>query len=201
VAISAAEFGAKASSKREVYRFLTHDCGAYLSSYETMTIFHMRDLAAGKRKRINAKDAKVITVPHFEGLTSEKMLEFAAQYANVMEALPIVERERLKLPRDYLANVIYTLVGKLFADWVDKRVEDRHAKVLKEEEAIHLDPEIARIFQASTATSGKSPPFYALNKLTKSIPSLDLIDLKIAILSSNSYKYALDLPLRYNDFS
>jgi hypothetical protein len=61
-------FGAKFQSKREVYRFLTHDCGAYLSSYETMTIFHLRDLISGKRKRIKAADVKVITVPHFKGL-------------------------------------------------------------------------------------------------------------------------------------
>ena len=33
VSIDAKAFGAKYQSKREVYRFLTHDCGAYLASY------------------------------------------------------------------------------------------------------------------------------------------------------------------------
>ena len=112
-------------------------------------------MASGKRKRINAADVKVITVPHFEGLKVETMLTFAADFEYVMMCLPIIAREREKLPRDYIANVIYTLVGKPFSDWVNVRVKERHAKVLKEEEVINLDPEIARIFNASTATSGK----------------------------------------------
>ncbi len=33
--ITAQEFGAKFSSKREVYRFLASECGVYLPSYET----------------------------------------------------------------------------------------------------------------------------------------------------------------------
>jgi hypothetical protein len=33
VRIDAQAFGAKFQSKREVYRFLTHDCGAYLPAY------------------------------------------------------------------------------------------------------------------------------------------------------------------------
>ena len=45
-----------------------------------MTIFHMADLAAGKRRRIKEVDVKVITVPHFEGLKIETMLEYAAQH-------------------------------------------------------------------------------------------------------------------------
>ena len=33
--ITAQEFGAKFQSKREVYRFLSSECGVYLPSYET----------------------------------------------------------------------------------------------------------------------------------------------------------------------
>ena len=64
--------------------FLTHDCGAYLSTYETMSIFHMRDLTSGKRRRIKSADVKTITIPHFERLKIETMLEFAANYQQVM---------------------------------------------------------------------------------------------------------------------
>ena len=77
VQIDAAAFGAKYQSKKEVYRFLTHDVGAYLSSYETMTIYHMADLASGRRRRIKQLHVKVITIPHFEGLKIETMLEYA----------------------------------------------------------------------------------------------------------------------------
>ena len=61
--VSAQSFGAKYAGKREVYRFLTHDVGAYLSSYETMTVWHMKDLVNGKRKMLKAKDIKHVTVP------------------------------------------------------------------------------------------------------------------------------------------
>ena len=58
VTVNSKAFGAKFQSKREIYRFLTHDCGAYLSSYQTMTIWHMRDLVSGARSRIKEKDVK-----------------------------------------------------------------------------------------------------------------------------------------------
>ena len=92
-------FGAKYQSKREVYRFLTHDCGAYLASYDTMTIYHMADLAAGRRRKLKESTIKNITIPHFEGLKLETMLEYAEARPNVMEALPSLKREREKLPR------------------------------------------------------------------------------------------------------
>ena len=43
-----------------------------------MTIFHLRDLMSGKRRRIKATDVKVITVPHFKGLKLEAMFEWAS---------------------------------------------------------------------------------------------------------------------------
>ena len=39
-----------------------------------------------------------------------------------MRAFPVVETEIKKLPRPYIANVIYTIVGDAFADWVEDRV-------------------------------------------------------------------------------
>ncbi len=75
--INAASFGAKYSSKREVYRFLTAEARVYLPSYETVTVFHMRDLVAGKRRLIKLDDVKVIQIPYFEGLSIDQMLQWA----------------------------------------------------------------------------------------------------------------------------
>ena len=72
-----------------------------------------------------------------------------------MMALSVIKREREKLPRSYLANIIYTLVGDPFKQWVETKVNERHEKRKKQEDAIMLDPEIAAIFNASAATSGK----------------------------------------------
>ena len=57
------------------------------------------------------------------------MLAFGEQYPEVTEALPSVNKEVLKLPRAYIANVIHTLVGEPFVKWVNKRVNDRNMKV------------------------------------------------------------------------
>ena len=84
------------------------------------------------------------------------MLSFGARYPIVGESLPAVEGEILKLPRDYVANVIHTQVGKPFSDWVNEQVNARHKKVADTRNMnIELDPEIAAIFRASTAVSGK----------------------------------------------
>ena len=111
VFVSAGEFGDKFQSKGEVFKFLTHDCSTYLPGYESVTIFHMRDLVSGKKIRIKDVDVKHIIVPHFEGLKVETMLEYAETKPFVMACLPAVQRERESLPRQYLANVIYTKVG------------------------------------------------------------------------------------------
>ena len=50
--INAANFGTKYASKREGYRFLTSEARIYLPAYETVTIFHMRDIVAGRRRMI-----------------------------------------------------------------------------------------------------------------------------------------------------
>ena len=115
VHLNPASFGAKYQSKREVYRFLSCDCGTYLSSYDTMTVWHMRDLVGNKRTRIKCKDVKTIQIPQFEGLTIDDLLAFGEQYPEVMRALPSEKKEVLKLPRAYIANVIYTVVGQPFA--------------------------------------------------------------------------------------
>ena len=53
----------------------------------------------------------------------------------------------------YIANVIYTIVGEAFATWVHRQVDARHKRVREEEGMIELDPEIAAIYQRSTAVS------------------------------------------------
>ena len=50
VKVSAKEFAAKFKSKYEVYRFLTVDAHCYLSPYNTVSIYFLKDLAAGTKK-------------------------------------------------------------------------------------------------------------------------------------------------------
>ena len=109
----------------------------------------MRDLAAGRRRRIKEINVKHITIPHFDGLKLETMLMYAAMVPEVMESLPTVEREREKLPRPYLANLIYTIVGEPFKRWVEEKVNERHELRRQQEDTIQMDPEIAAAFNQS----------------------------------------------------
>ena len=67
--MTAAEFNAKYRSKQEVFRFLTFKCGAYLPPYANVTIWHLKDIARGKRRLIKAAGVKTIQVPQLDGLS------------------------------------------------------------------------------------------------------------------------------------
>ena len=98
----------------------------------------------------------MISVPFFQGLSIEKMLLWAkSRPENIMDAFPLVEREIQKLPRAYIANVIYTMSGSAFENWITQQVNERNAKVAVQKDCIQMDPQIAAIYMASTATSGK----------------------------------------------
>ena len=64
VMVPAKEIGRKMKSKREVYRFLSSEVKAYLGEYDTMTIWHLRDIEAGDRTLIMSSDVKHISVPN-----------------------------------------------------------------------------------------------------------------------------------------
>ena len=119
-----------------------------------MSIYHLRDLISGKRKRIGCKEVKVFQAPQYKGLKTEHMLEFAEPYPDVARSLPMEPREVEKLHRDYISTVIYTIVGQDFSDWVENRIKERNAAVEgKKDMHVHLDPEIAAILNKSTSVS------------------------------------------------
>ena len=165
--VTAATFGAKYTNKREIYRFLASEAHVYLPPIDNVTIWHLRDLARAERRRIASKDVQHIAIPQFEGLTIKNMLEYAQKVPAVMKALPTGEKEIEKLPRQYIANIIHTIVGKPFQVWIDTQLEARNAELAEKKEMfIELDPEIEAIFKASTSVSGKfsvrrlrGPPF------------------------------------------
>ena len=165
VRVTAKDFAAKMRDKQEVYHFLTHEVGAYLSSYDTMTVWHMRDLVSGKRRRIKGTDVKHLNVPQYEGLKIEAFYKFAKDRPEVMRAFPSEEQEREKLPRQYIINVIYTLVGEEFRTWVDKLVDERHEEIIEKRDLyIEMDPEIAAIYNKSKAVSTNQGSSFNLMK-------------------------------------
>ena len=97
-------------------------------------------------------------MPYFDNLSIEDFIEYAEGHPNqeAMRALPSERKEILKLPRSYIANVIRTIIGQEFEDWVREKVTARNQRGEDEGEvAIMMDPEIEAIFRASTSTTGK----------------------------------------------
>ena len=63
-----------------------------------------------------------------------------------MFILPEDKGEIKKLPREFLGNVIYKIVGEPFQQWVNKQIDLRNQKMKKDKELeVELDPEILRI--------------------------------------------------------
>ena len=60
----------------------------------------------------------------------------------------------MKLHRQYVANVIYTVVGAPFQTWVSQVMEQRNQRITSEQQLdIRMDPEVYKAFQASTAVT------------------------------------------------
>ena len=60
------------------------------------------------------------------------MLDNAKNFPAVMAALPSEKSEREKLPRAYIANVIYTIVGPPFKQWIDDEITKRNDRIIEE---------------------------------------------------------------------
>ena len=83
------------------------------------------------------------------------MLAEAKQDPELMNYLP-EEKELHLLPRQWIANVIYTRLGEQFKAWGDHHVKERHEKYVQRHNClIDMDPEIAAAFNQSTMVSSK----------------------------------------------
>ena len=116
----------------------------------------MKDIISGNRDHIKSKDVKFCHVPQFDSLSVEKMLEFASVYERVDNILPREKSEIENLHRQYIANVVYTVAGSDFTDWIEMKLKERTEKLKEEKDlCIKMDPEIYSVYKNSTAISGK----------------------------------------------
>ena len=107
-------------------------------------------------------------MPHYEELTVKKMLAFAFEKPGVRDYFP-EDKEIEKLPREWICNVLHSVIGKPFKDWVKERVDARNQEVkVKADGEMSLDPRVAKAFRSSTHVSSKFPSllFLAPNFLT-----------------------------------
>jgi len=99
VRVTADEYGSKFRDKPECYHFLAHENGIYLPAVDLVSWPHLRDIQAGRKKRIDGCDVKHLHVPQYEHLTIPEFLNFASDYPFVTMCLPDRKQELEKLPR------------------------------------------------------------------------------------------------------
>ena len=98
--VPAKSFAAKFQDKRELYTFLSSDCGIYCPSIDTITVWHLRDMVDGKKGKVLVDQMRHLQVPHYEELTIEKVVEWARQhYSAFADRYFPIDRELFKFPR------------------------------------------------------------------------------------------------------
>ena len=97
----------------------------------------------------------MLYVPQYENLSIDRILEQARKVEKVNNYLP-EDRDMHKVPRQWLINVTYTLVGEPFSDWAKVEIVNRNEEIARKQKLlIDMDPEIAKAFDKSANISSK----------------------------------------------
>ena len=111
------------------------------------------DLCTKKKLFIKCDDVKFLACPQYEGLAVHDILEEAGKDERVLKYLPD-ERDMHKVPRQWIVNIAYAIIGAPFANWVSKAVSNRNMELAKKQDLIlNLDPEIVKAFHNSSNIS------------------------------------------------
>ena len=97
----------------------------------------------------------MLHAPLYKGLSIDAFLTEGAKNDRVMDYLPD-ERDISRLPRQFIVNVLFTIMGEPISDFVKKSIKARNDAVAENRNLIiELDPEIAAAFAKSINISSK----------------------------------------------
>ena len=122
----------------------------------------------GDKKWLKSNNVKVCSVPHLDGLKISQIIEFSRQHVNIEAYLP--DYEYSKYPnRDWLWNVVNSLLDKKFQELIQNKIWERTKKmVMKKKLSIKALPEFVDIFKLSKNISvQKGRSHYLLKKFGK----------------------------------
>ena len=164
------DLSSKCKSKAELYNMLVRDGQLYLPPKQEATQRFLRDVMMGKKSYIKCDDVKVTKVPQYKGLTVKNILKFARDQMNIDKYIP--EFDYPKEPnREWLCNIINTLLHDEFQKFILKIVEERRNELIHSQNlGITVRPEFLNIFKKSQAVSiqtGKSHFLARVPKTTK----------------------------------
>ena len=97
----------------------------------------------------------MLCVPQYENLSIERIIQTARKDSQISLYLP-EDRDMHKVPRQWLINVVYTVIGEPFRAWVTNEIAHRNEELAKKQKLlIEMDPEVARAFHSSVNISSK----------------------------------------------
>ena len=83
---------------------------------------------------------KHLSVPQYEGLNVQDVLKNIGMKDGFRLYMPVI-KEIPKLPKQFIINVAYSIIGEPFAKWVRGQIEARNLKVTKQKDLlIAMDP-------------------------------------------------------------
>ena len=74
---------------------------------------------------MKAQHARHLQIPQYETLTMQKMYGYISNFPDVFKYYPD-QSEMPKLPKEWIANVAYSVMGDQFSDWVSEQIEERY---------------------------------------------------------------------------
>ena len=104
---------------------------------------------------LKAPDVKQLYVPFYEGLNIQTFINKGVQWPGLKDYLPDGP-DLDRISRAWLINVINTIVGTDFSDWVQRLVDSRNDKITEKQSlSLEMDPEMAQAFHESKQVSSK----------------------------------------------
>ena len=159
-------WAAKASTKYEVYMLLVTQVKAYLPRCEHVTICKflsslilfssdfLKDIICGKKKFLKQDKVSHCFVPQYDGLGLKEIYAHIDRSPGLRAYVPDDFKERARLPKQWIVNVLSVLTDGDFEKWVLAQINARNEKVaVKADKFIDVDPEIAAIFNSASSIS------------------------------------------------
>ena len=104
---------------------------------------------------MKADNVKFLAAPSYEGLTIHDFLLRANNYPVIKQYLPD-ENDVHRLPRNFVINLMYSIIGPEVRQFVMHVVEERNQAVLNNQRmALELDQDIREAFERSTSVACK----------------------------------------------
>jgi len=93
---------------------------------------------------------KELFVPYYDSLSIEKMLEWCSANAREVYDYFPEESEIMRLPRNYICNLIHSVVRDPFRAWVGEMIKQRNTNVVEKFDlAVKVEPEILKAIKNS----------------------------------------------------